>query len=197
MWHSVRPVLGVAAYFITEPRFTSCRLRCLPLQEGGGERFFSGFDSVEKPRMCVGCVCAGVTLRVWHRFRRTRRGVCRHGEPEGGGSCASSGVGPVWGNVQEKKPWDHAFKENTFEFRNQSITMASPSSTHPSKPADQPGGTWVLTRYNPGGCARVDGPGPHLAVCRTPEPIYRWVFVKDGQALDVRGPPLSFLGARF
>ena len=51
--HSVRPVLGVAAYFITEPRFTSCCLRCLPLQEGGGERFFSGFDSVEKPRVCV------------------------------------------------------------------------------------------------------------------------------------------------
>jgi hypothetical protein len=71
----------------------------------------------------------------------------------------------AWGNVQQKKPWTHAVQENTFEFRNQPITMQRPSSVrpppHPSlvpKPADRPGGIWILTLH---------------------PPVYSWVFQPD------------------
>jgi hypothetical protein len=65
--------------------------------------------------------------------------------------------------------------------------MQAPSSTHPPKPADRPGGSWVLTRFRPSGCANSG----MLHVCRQREPVFRWVFVRDGDALDVR-EPLSF-----
>jgi len=48
------------------------------------------------------------------------------------------------------------------------------------KPADRPGGIWLLTLHTPGGCAPNVGPGPHLAVCTPREPVYSWVFQRGG-----------------
>ena len=54
-------------------------------------------------------------------------------------------------------------------------------STQPPKPADKPGGSWVLTSYNWGGCST---PG-RLMVCIPDPDVYEWRFVKDGEALHV------------
>ena len=63
------------------------------------------------------------------------------------------------------------------------------SRTQPPKPADKPGGSWVLTSSTRSGCAP---PPPNsspiqymLDVCRRYEPELTWKFVRAGEAIPV------------
>ena len=63
------------------------------------------------------------------------------------------------------------------------------SITQPPKPADKPGGSWVLTSSTRSGCAP---PPPNsspiqymLDVCRRYEPELTWKFVRAGEAIPV------------
>ena len=68
------------------------------------------------------------------------------------------------------------------------LSVVSPSPpTQPPKPADKPGGSWVLTSSNMGGCYTPRGPngGPSIMVCIPDPDVYEWRFVKNGEALNV------------
>ena len=95
---------------------------------------------------------------------------------------------PGWAAAKEVVGQAYA-AENTFDIY-QRIAMQR-SRTQPPKPADKPGGSWVLTSFRPSGCAPPPANASPIQrmqdVCRRYEPEYEWKFVRAGEAIRVMG----------